>query len=48
MIQCEDRCHRLGQTEPVRVVHLVFRDSIDGRMVKALVAKQKTIETVMR
>lgn len=48
VIQCEDRCHRLGQTEPVRVVHLVFRDSIDGRMVKALVAKQKTIETVMR
>lgn len=48
VIQCEDRCHRFGQSEPVRIFHLAFRDSIDGRMVKALVAKQKTIEQIAR
>ena len=46
IIQCEDRCHRFGQTEPVRVFHITCRESVDARMVKALVDKQKTIESV--
>lgn len=46
IIQCEDRCHRFGQSEPVRVFHLTCRDSVDARMVKALVEKQKVIEAV--
>lgn len=46
IIQCEDRCHRFGQTEPVRVFHLTCRGSVDARMVKALVDKQKVIEAV--
>lgn len=46
IIQCEDRCHRFGQTEPVRVFHITCQGSVDSRMVKALVEKQKTIEAV--
>lgn len=47
IIQCEDRCHRFGQTEPVRIFHLTSRGSADARMVKALVDKQKIIEAVV-
>jgi SWI/SNF-related matrix-associated actin-dependent regulator 1 of chromatin subfamily A len=39
--QAEDRCHRIGQTESVLVQHLVFDDSLDARMAKVLVEKQK-------
>lgn len=46
IIQCEDRCHRFGQTEPVRIFHITAAGSVDSRMVKALVGKQKVIETV--
>jgi SWI/SNF-related matrix-associated actin-dependent regulator 1 of chromatin subfamily A len=46
VIQCEDRCHRFGQTEPVRIFHITAAGSVDARMVKALVDKQKVIETV--
>jgi SWI/SNF-related matrix-associated actin-dependent regulator 1 of chromatin subfamily A len=46
IIQCEDRCHRFGQTEPVRIFHITAAGSVDARMVKALVDKQKVIETV--
>lgn len=47
IIQCEDRCHRFGQTEPVRIFHITSRGSVDARMVKALVDKQKVIEAVV-
>ena len=46
--QAEDRCHRIGQGDPVRVIHLVAADSIDARMVRALVDKQNTIDEVMK
>lgn len=39
--QAEDRCHRIGQTQSVLVQHLVFDESLDARMVKILVDKQK-------
>lgn len=48
IIQAEDRCHRMGQTDTVRVFHLVLKDSMDGRMVRALVDKQRVIEEAMR
>ena len=38
--QCEDREHRIGQTNPVLVQHLVLDESLDARMAKVLVAKQ--------
>lgn len=46
--QAEDRCHRMGQRDTVRVVHLVLRNSVDGRMVRALVDKQNTIERITK
>ncbi len=46
--QAEDRCHRLGQTDPVRIIHLVAKDSVDARMVHALVDKQSTIERIVK
>jgi SNF2 family DNA or RNA helicase len=47
VIQAEDRCHRIGQESTVRAFHIVMKDSADGRMVRALVTKQNTIEGVM-
>ena len=44
VIQAEDRCHRIGQDEPVRIFHLVAQGSVDARMVRALVRKQETVE----
>jgi SWI/SNF-related matrix-associated actin-dependent regulator 1 of chromatin subfamily A len=46
IIQCEDRCHRLGQKEPVRIFHLTASGSTDAKMIHALVEKQKIIEAV--
>lgn len=46
IVQCEDRCHRFGQTEPVRILHLTAAGSIDSRMIKTLVDKQKIIESI--
>ena len=40
MTQCEDRTHRIGQTESVLVQHLVLEGSLDQRMAQALVEKQ--------
>jgi len=28
--QAEDRCHRIGQTKPVRIIRLVTRDTVDN------------------
>lgn len=46
--QAEDRCHRIGQHDPVRVIHLVARESVDARMVRALVDKQSVIDKVTK
>jgi SWI/SNF-related matrix-associated actin-dependent regulator 1 of chromatin subfamily A len=43
MMQAEDRCHRIGQTESVLVQHLVFDDSLDARMAEILVEKMEII-----
>lgn len=40
MTQCEDRAHRIGQTEMVLVQHLVLDGSLDATMAAALVEKQ--------
>ena len=44
--QAEDRLHRIGQSNPVRIIHLVQAGSVDCRMVRALVAKQEVIDAV--
>lgn len=38
--QCEDRAHRIGQTDFVQVIHLVIDGSLDQRMAEEIVAKQ--------
>lgn len=43
MMQAEDRCHRIGQTESVLVQHLVFDGSLDARMAEILVEKMEII-----
>jgi SNF2 family DNA or RNA helicase len=35
-IQSEDRCHRIGQNNPVTYVDLIAEGTIDERVVKAL------------
>jgi SWI/SNF-related matrix-associated actin-dependent regulator 1 of chromatin subfamily A len=43
LTQAEDRCHRIGQRGAVLVQHLVLANSLDARMVRALVKKQDII-----
>lgn len=45
--QAEDRAHRIGQRESVLVQHLVFDDSLDARMAKVAVAKQKVMDQAL-
>ena len=47
MTQCEDRCHRYGQKDNVLVQHLVYENSIDARIAKTLVKKQKIIDSAI-
>ncbi|MFT5687990.1 MAG: SWI/SNF-related matrix-associated actin-dependent regulator 1 of chromatin subfamily A [Planctomycetota bacterium] len=44
--QAEDRTHRLGQDNSVLVQHLVLEDSIDARMVRTLIHKQRIVDGV--
>jgi SWI/SNF-related matrix-associated actin-dependent regulator of chromatin subfamily A-like protein 1 len=45
--QAEDRCHRIGQKDSVLVQHLVYEGSIDAKVVRTLVAKQKLIDAAL-
>ena len=47
MSQCEDRCHRIGQTDNVVVQHIVLEDSIDVNMAKTIVKKQAVIDSAL-
>lgn len=48
IIQAEDRCHRFGQKNPVRVFHIATSDSVDAKMIHAFVKKQEIIEKLTR
>lgn len=45
--QAEDRLHRIGQREMVLVQHIVIDGSLDARMAKILVSKQKVIDEAL-
>lgn len=45
--QMEDRAHRIGQQEIVLVQHLVISGSIDARMAKTIVDKQRVIDSAL-
>ena len=47
LTQAEDRTHRIGQRASVLVQHLVLQGSLDARMVRSLIHKQKTIDQVV-
>lgn len=47
MSQCEDRAHRIGQTDSVLVQHLVLEGSIDARKAETLVKKQAVIDSAL-
>ena len=44
MTQAEDRAHRIGQTDMVLVQHIVLDESLDARLAKTLVEKQRIID----
>lgn len=48
LTQCEDRCHRMGQKDTVRVIHLVPAGSIESRMIRVVTEKQKVIDSIVR
>lgn len=47
MTQAEDRCHRIGQVNPLLIQHVVLEDSLDMRIVKSLVKKQDNINEIL-
>lgn len=47
MTQAEDRCHRIGQNDNVRVFHVVIDGSLDARIAKVLLKKQAVMDRVL-
>jgi len=45
--QFEDRCHRIGQENPLLIQHLVAQNSMDSYMAKKIIAKQKSINVAL-
>lgn len=45
--QAEDRCHRIGQKNTVMVYHLIVDGSIDVKISKMLIDKQKNIDKAL-
>ncbi len=45
--QAEDRCHRIGQTEPVLVQHLVVEGSIDALIAHSVVNRQEVLDLAL-
>ena len=47
LTQAEDRTHRIGQRDSVLVQHLVLQDSLDARMVRTLIKKQRVVDETL-
>ena len=45
--QCVARLHRPGQERPTIIYHLLTKDTVDGKILKALAKKQDVIEYVL-
>lgn len=45
-IQAEDRCHRIGQTKPVNVYHLVTINSVDEDVKKHADEKRNLCKSI--
>ncbi len=46
-IQSEDRCHRIGQKKKVLYIDLMYKDTIDQEIYKALKNKKNVAEYMM-
>jgi len=47
LTQAEDRTHRIGQRDSVLVQHLVLQNSLDARMVRTLIQKQRVVDEAL-
>ncbi|MCP3914244.1 MAG: hypothetical protein GY711_01675 [bacterium] len=47
LTQAEDRTHRIGQKDSVLVQHLVLQSSLDARMVRTLIQKQRVVDETL-
>jgi SNF2 family DNA or RNA helicase len=47
LTQAEDRTHRIGQKDSVLVQHLVLQNSLDARMVRTLIKKQRVVDATL-
>lgn len=45
--QAEDRCHRIGQSAPVLIQHLVVDGSLDANMAQTIVSKQNVADKAL-
>lgn len=45
--QAEDRCHRVGQRDSVLVTHMVWDGSLDARMAKVVLEKQRVADAAL-
>ena len=45
--QAEDRAHRIGQAEPVTIVNVLAKGTVDEKMAQVLAAKAKSIQQVI-
>lgn len=47
MMQAEDRCHRIGQTEQVSVYYLVAKDTIEAKLCELLTKKSLILDKTL-
>lgn len=47
MVQCEDRCHRIGQKNSVNIVNLVIENSVDDYLTTVLHNKKIVLSTLL-
>lgn len=47
VVQAEDRCHRKGQTTPVTVYQVIVDGSIDARIARKLLSKQRISDHIL-
>ena len=47
MLQAEDRVHRLSQSQPVDIYHLLGKNTLDDRVYNNLIEKLKTLDALV-
>lgn len=47
LLQCEDRCHRIGQLSPVNIQYIIAASTLDERIWNTLVSKQTVLDSII-